>query len=265
MAEPRIILYDIETTHNLVAVFRLFGEDNRYINHENMVRERYIVSVAWKVLGEKTVHAVSVLDDPKRYKANPHDDRHVCDVLHDVLSSADIIVAHNGDAYDIKFTEARMLYHGLSPLPPILKIDTKKIAKDRFLFNSNRLDYLGMFLKVGRKLETEKGLWLKVLAARSDAPQAIRKMVRYNKGDILLLERIFYKLRPYMPNLLNRELIGQEGGKGLCPRCGSIKVQSRGIHRSITQAYRRFACQDCGGWFRYRLAEKTRTTTRLLA
>jgi hypothetical protein len=111
---PVIRLWDIETTHNLVAVFRLFGED--YIPHENIVKERYVVTAAWKDLGEKKVHAVSLLDDKKRFKRDPDDDYHVCATLHNMLSTADVIVAHNGDHYDIKFTEARMLKHGLPPI-----------------------------------------------------------------------------------------------------------------------------------------------------
>jgi hypothetical protein len=49
------------------------------------------------------VHGVSVLDNPRRYQRNMHDDFHVVKALHKVLSKADVIVAHNGDAYDIKF------------------------------------------------------------------------------------------------------------------------------------------------------------------
>ena len=74
MAEPRILLWDIETTHNLAAVFRLGNDD--YIPHDNVVQERYIVTAAYKWLDKPAVHAVSVLDDPRRYKRNPHDDYH---------------------------------------------------------------------------------------------------------------------------------------------------------------------------------------------
>ena len=77
---PRIVLWDLETSHNLVATFSLREE---YINHNAIVQERYIICGCWKVLGEKTVHSVSVLDDAKRYKANPHDDRYVVKTIYD--------------------------------------------------------------------------------------------------------------------------------------------------------------------------------------
>lgn len=256
MADPRIILWDIETTHNLVAVFKLFGED--YISPDNILQERYIVCAAWKELGAKKVSAVSTLDNRTLYAKDPHNDFHVVKALHDVLMGADVIVAHNGDKYDIKFTEARMLYHNLSPLPPIVKIDTLKVAKDRFLFNSNRLDYLGHFLKVGRKKATTSGLWLRVLQGDKSA---IAEMVTYNKQDVEVLERVFRKLQPYMANHISRQLFGQQVG---CPRCGSAKVQSRGTHRATTRTYQRYQCQACGGWFRDMKATAKSTSKRVL-
>ena len=255
-SNPKTLLFDIETSHNLAAVFQLYGENN-YISPENIWQERFLICASWRWLGEKKIHSVSILDDPKLYKKDPHNDLHVVRSLHDVLSSADVIIGHNSDKFDIKFAEARMLIQGLPPLPPITKIDTLKVAKDRFLFNSNSLDYLGTVLKVGRKKPTTNGLWLRVL---NGDESAINEMVKYNKQDVELLERVFTKLRPYIANHTNRELFGGTG----CPRCGSLKYQSRGIHRAITRIYQRYCCNSCGGWFRELKAEKKSTTKRVL-
>jgi len=255
MAEPKILLWDIETTHNLVAAFRLFED---FTPPENVLQERYVVCAAWKWLGEKHPHAVSTLDDPKLYKKDPHNDLHVLKTLHKVLSEADVIVAHNGDKYDIKFVEGRMLAQGLPALPPINSIDTLKVAKGRFLLNSNRLDYLGTLLKVGRKIKTSNSLWLDVLRGEK---KAIKEMVKYNKQDVELLEAVFMKLRPYMPNYISRQLFGQTDG---CPRCGSKHVQSRGFHKAITKVYRRYQCQDCSGWFRELMPHRKSTSFRIL-
>lgn len=238
---PRIIVWDIETTHNVAAIFRLFDD---YTSHENILRERYIVCASWKALGEKTVHSVSTLDNPKLYAKDPHNDRHVVETLHKILSEADVIIGHNGDSYDIKFAEGRMLAHGLSPLPPIPSIDTLKVAKLRLLLNSNKLDYLARYLGFGTKIPTRNELWLRVLAGDKSA---IRQMVKYNKHDVVLLEKVFLKLRPYCANHINRQLFGHNTG---CPRCGSRHVQSRGTHKAISRTYNRFQCQDCGGWYR---------------
>ena len=254
--DPRVLLWDIETSLQLVAVFDL--KYNEFIAPENLITERYVLCASWKWFGEKTIHHVSVLDNPTLYAKDPTNDRHVLETLHKVLSSADVIIGHNGDAFDTKYVETRMLFHGLPPLPPIPSIDTCTVAKNRFKFNSNKLAYLGQFLKVGRKIQTTPGLWHRVLRGET---KAIKEMVRYNIQDVVLLERVFLKLRPYIANHLNRQLFGHTG----CPRCGSSNVQSRGLHRAISRVYRRFHCQACGGWFRSAVNDKTfRPSSRIL-
>ena len=255
MAKAKVLFFDIETAQNLVAVFQLANND--WIDPSSIVRERYVISISWMWEGEKTVHAVSVLDDPKRYAKDPCDDLHVIKTFHKVLSEADIVVGHNSDSFDIKWIKTRALFHGLPALPPLTSIDTYKVAKSKFYFNSNKLDYLGGLLKVGRKKPTTTGLWMRVLQGDK---KAIKEMVSYNKQDVLLLARVFYKLRPYMDDHISRELYGGVG----CPRCGSSKIQSRGLHRAISRVYRRWQCQKCFGWFKTSKAEPGTTKFRVL-
>jgi hypothetical protein len=167
------------------------------------------------------------------------------------MEEADCIVAHNGDQFDVKFLNTRAIYHGLPALPPITSVDTYKVAKLKFRFNSNRLDYLGKLFGFGGKKHTPPGLWLDVLKGDK---KAVKIMTDYNKRDVTLLESVFKKLIPYIPNYLNRELFGGTG----CPRCGSKKIQSRGVQRAITRTYQRFQCQNakCMGWFRLVKANK---------
>jgi hypothetical protein len=256
MNQPRVLLYDIESSLETVTVFSL--KYNDFIDPDNIIQERHVISVAYKWLGEPKVHAISLLDDPKRFAKDIHDDSYVLKEFQKVLSEADCVVFHNGDQFDHKYLKTRMLVHGLPILSPITSIDTYKVAKQQLLFNSNRLDYLGKLLGFGGKKSTPKGLWLKVL--RGDR-QAIKVMVDYNKRDVTLLEKVFLKLQPFVQSHINRELFGGTG----CPRCGSHKIQSRGLHRAISRVYRRFQCTKCGGWFRSTVNEKAvKTKTRVL-
>lgn len=241
-SSPRILLYDLETSLEAVTVFSL--KYNDFIAPESLITERHIISVSYKWLGEKQVHAISLLDDPKRFAKDIHDDRYVVETFHSILSQADAVVGHNSDNFDNRYIRTRALFHGLPALPPITSIDTYKVAKSQLLCNSNKLDYLGGFLKVGRKKPTTAGLWMR---AFNGDKKAIREMVRYNIQDVLLLERVFLKLRPHIPNYLNRQLFGLNKG---CPRCGSKHVQSRGTHKAISRTYNRYQCQTCGGWYR---------------
>jgi len=253
--KPRVLLYDIETSLQLAAIFDL--KYNDYINPDNLVTERYVLSICWQWLGESKVHSVSVLDDPKRFAKNPSDDTYVLKEFAKVLAEADCLIAHNGDAFDFRYLKTRMIIKGLPVLPPIASIDTYKVVKANFKFNANRLDYVGKILGCGGKTDTPKGLWLDVLKG---SKSAIKAMVDYNKRDVTLLKDVFLKLRPFIPNHLNRELFGGSG----CPRCGSTRIQSRGVHRAITKVYQRFQCQSCLGWFRLLKGQTGSTKFRVL-
>lgn len=239
MADPRVLVWDLETSHNILAKFDLRDE---WVPHTNILQERYVICAAWSWLGDTRVRAVSVLDDPKRFRANPNDDGHVIRTLHAVLSDADVLVAHNGDRFDVRWLNGRILAHGLSPLPPIATIDTLKIARRYFALNSNRLDYLGDYLGVGRKITTPPGLWLEALRGNA---KAIRTMVTYCKGDITLLKDVFVKLRPFAPARVTRPLTAGSA----CPRCSHPVAHRRGFVYTRTRRYQRWQCRACGGWW----------------
>lgn len=235
---PRILFLDIETTHNIAAVFDLTPE---YIQHTNLLSERFIVCACWKYLGEDKIHSTVT------FTGNDHN---VVKDLCKVISEADVIVGHNLDQFDMKMIKTRALFHDMKPLPPVSTIDTYKVAKQAFRFNSNKLDYLAKFMGFGGKKHTDAELWLQVLKGNK---KSIKIMLEYNKRDVELQEKVFLKLRPYVPNHINRELFGKTD----CPRCGSHKVQSRGVHKAISRVYRRFQCQACSGWFRSVINDKT--------
>ena len=228
--EPKILFFDIETSHNIVASFQL-KVDSGYLPHQNILKERFILAAAWKELGAKPKATLSG-------KTLDGDDLPLCISLHDALCDADIAIAHNGDRFDFPFLEARCLHHGLKPLPPIVKIDTLKIARRHFKFNSNRLDYLGQFLGVGQKQHVGNEDWL---AALQGNVQAINKLAKYNIEDVLLLERVFNKLKPYVSARLSNR-------PHHCSRCGSKRTIWRGTRRTKVGVYPRSQCQDCGGW-----------------
>lgn len=248
--KPNIVLWDIETSHNILAKFDLREE---YSNHNNILQERYMICAAWKTLGGK-MKAVSVLDDPRRFKKSPHDDRHVIETLHSALAEADTLVAHNGDRFDWKWLKGRVLVHGLPPLPPIPTIDTLKVARRNFMLNSNRLDYLGKLLGFGGKTTTPPGLWIDVLKGEK---KAIKTMLAYNKRDVELLENVFLKLEAYVPNHVSRQLLGDDG----CPQCGSLRMTKQGVRRTKAGVYPRWKCENCGRWSQSTAAEKRKRPT----
>lgn len=232
---PRILFYDIETAPLIGFAWQKWETDII-----DTVRDWYILSFAYKWEGESSIHAHS-LPDFSLYKKNPEDDREIVKKLWEIINEADIVVAHNGDQFDIKKMNARFIAHGLTPPEPYKTIDTKKIAKSSFRFDSNKLDELGRYLGVGRKLaHTGFHLWKGCM--RGDM-QSWKLMVRYNKQDIKLLEDVYLKLRPWMKSF---PIVSAENGE--CKHCGEIKSQRRGFSYTTKYKAQRLQCIKCGAW-----------------
>jgi hypothetical protein len=230
----KILFWDIETWPMEVVAWGLWEQN---ISIDMIRKESGVICGAWKWAGAEKVEAVAV--DPRK----PGDDFPVIKKLHAVLSSADVLVAHNGDQFDVKRFNARAIYHGLRPIPPIPTVDTLKVAKGMFSFNSNKLDYLGQFLKVGKKLSTGGiQLWLKVMAGDR---KALKQMIAYNKTDVVVLEAVYEKLRPYMKNHPNHAVYS---GIDCCPNCGSKSLRRQGFKRTRASVKQQLQCQTCGSW-----------------
>jgi DNA polymerase elongation subunit (family B) len=221
----KILLYDIETSPNLVYCWDIYEQ-----NALSVEKQRELISFAWKWKGERSVHCLS-----KRTLS----EKQLVKRLHDLFNEADILVAHNGDAFDAKMANAFFAHEGLTPPSPYKSVDTLKIARSKFRFNSNKLNDLGKYLGLGEKVDTGGfKLWLECLKGKDSA---WRKMEFYNKQDVELLEKVYDKLSPWRKTPPVNH--GME-----CPNCGSTHLQSRGWN--ITQLFKkkRFQCQSCGKW-----------------
>ena len=97
VSKPKIVIWDVETIPLIAATFSLYPDS---INHESILSDWSIVCASYKTLGKKKTKTVSVLDDPKRFKKNVNDDYHVIKTLRDEFEDVDILVHHNGDAFD---------------------------------------------------------------------------------------------------------------------------------------------------------------------
>ena len=236
--EPKILLFDIETAPNLGYVWGKWEQDV-----VSFKEHWYMLSFAYKWLGEKQTHVVS-LPDFKLYKKDKANDRELVNKLWELFNEADVLIAHNGDEFDVKKVNSRFIQHGMVPPKPFQTIDTKKVAKRYFKFDSNNLDDLGQYLGLGRKLQTGGfDLWLGCI---SGDKESWKRMCNYNKQDVVLLEQVYLKLRPWMTNHPNMNLL--TGEAHTCPNCGCLKVSKQGFKRSRTGIRQQYKCGDCGAW-----------------
>jgi uncharacterized protein YprB with RNaseH-like and TPR domain len=242
--KKRRLFFDIEVSPN-VGIFWTAGF-KQTISYESILKERAIICICYKWEGEKTVYSLTW--DKKQC------DKKLLQQFVKIAEEADELIGHNGDRFDITWIRTRCVFHKI-PVTPFLKtIDTLKIAKRLFRFNSNRLDYLGKFLGMGCKITTGYGLWKKVL---DKDDKALKEMVTYCKGDVNLLEGVFQRLANYeKPKTHYGVMNGRK--KSSCPECGSddtkialTRVSAAGVKRVQLQ------CKKCG---KYHTVSKTTLT-----
>lgn len=232
----KILFLDIETAPSLGYVWGKWEQD--VIEFK---QDWYILSFSYKYLGEKKIRTHALVDYPG-FLLDKKNDRHLVRDLWGILNSADIIIGHNLDKFDIKKINTRFISLGFPPPSPYKTVDTLKVARKLFRFDSNKLDDLSRCLGIGRKVEhTGFRLWLECMDGNVESWKLMKK---YNEQDIVLLEKVYLLMRPWInPHpTVNK-------GEVACPKCGSTKVEKRGFSYTLLRKKQRYQCQSCSGWW----------------
>lgn len=240
---PKVLIFDIETSP---LIGYTWGEWQQDVI--KLLQDFQVLTIAWKWLGEKKIHCLGQ-DDFKDYKPGKINDRSLLQAFHPIISEADVVVAHNGDQFDVKKLNARMIVQGLKPYSPVKQYDTKKAAKRIGGFTSNRLGRLASDMDVARKGDPGGfGTWEGCLAGD---PKAWAKMKKYNKLDLPPLEDIYKVLAPWDKQSPALNVIADRPES--CPNCLSDKIQSRGLSTPTKVGRkRRYQCTNCGKWLQGR-------------
>jgi DNA polymerase elongation subunit (family B) len=230
----RILTLDIETRPHLAHVWALWDQN---IGLSQLVEAGTVICFAAKWHGQPKVEFYS-----------DHHDGH--DVMvrkaWELVDKADAIVTYNGRAFDLKHLGREWLLAGLTPPASHRDIDLLTVARGRFKFASNKLDYVTRELGLGGKVKHDGfDLWVRCMA---DDPKAWSMMKRYCVGDVKLTEQVYDRFLPWINNHPNRALFDPDV-KGGCPRCGSMEYQMRGTLPKQTGVYRRYRCSQCGGYW----------------
>lgn len=235
---PKILLFDIETTPHLSYTWGKY--DQTVVGFKE---HSHLLSFSAKWLGGE--HVTRGLIDYPGYRKNLHDDRALVVDLWLLLDGADIVVAHNGRAFDTKKVNARFSFHRMSPPAHYKILDTKEMSKKYFNFTSNSLDDIAQYLGVGRKMPNAGfDLWLGCMRGETKAWATMKK---YNRHDVVLLELVYLHMLPWMEQHPN---VSSLMGKFVCPKCGSARLKEHGESRTQSSVFQRFQCEECGGWCR---------------
>ena len=242
---PRILLLDIETSPMEVLVWGLFKQR---IPPDNILKEWSILSWSAKWLFESDIMSAVVTPE----EAVNRTEKSIIRGIWNLLEEADIVIGHNLDKFDLRKLNAKFFLNDLGPPMPYQTIDTYKVSKRQFAYPCYRLNYLLDLIDNHRKkIETNYELWKRCVRGEQ---QALTEMVTYNEQDVVILEDLYVKLRPWIrshPNFATYV----ECDNSVCPTCGNEDLDWRGFYNTPSGRYEAFRCLDCGSIGRSRFTD----------
>lgn len=228
----KLLLVDIETAPNLAATWGLWDQN---IALDQLLKPGYTLCWAAKWYGESEIMFSSMVTGK----------RQMIRQIHRLLNDAEAVCHYNGKKFDIPTLNKEFLLMELAPPSPAKQVDLLEVAKRKFRLASNKLDFVAGQLGLGNKTK-HKGMsmWLRCM----DGDKAAWKLMeRYNRQDVVLLEKVYKRLLPWIDNHPNLSVMQDIE---CCVKCESTSFQARGYSMSAAGRYSRFQCNDCGAWFR---------------
>lgn len=252
---PKILIFDIETAPIKAWVWNTWKEN---ISLDKTISDYFIICWSAKWLYSDEVFGACCSPE----EILEENDSRIVKLLWKAFDDADIIIAHNGNSFDIPRMNTRFILNGLEPPTPYQTIDTLKVAKKQFGFTSNKLQALATYFGLDGKLDTDFNLWK---ACMNGDQQALDYMFDYNKQDVKVLEEVYLKLLPFITNHPN---MGNLMNRTVCSNCGSDELElipDKFYYTSVGK-YALYRCKDCGAITRGRTnlnKEKVALTSRL--
>jgi hypothetical protein len=181
----------------------------------------------------------------QRHEKEISDDSRILKGIWKLLDEADIVITQNGKAFDEKKLNARFILNGMKPPSSFKHVDTKLIAKKKFAFTSNKLEYMSdkictQFKKLKHSKFSGFELWTECLKGNQ---KAWREMEIYNKHDVLATEELYKKFIAW-DDSINFNLYS-DSGQNKC-NCGASDFVSYGYRYSKLGKFRRLICRACG-------------------
>jgi DNA polymerase elongation subunit (family B) len=237
----KLLTLDIETSPNLAYVWGLWDQN---VGLSQLAEASEVMCFAAKWHGTKKVE----------FYSNHHDGHdEMIAQAHRLMDEADAIITYNGRSFDMKHLRREMVLAGMTPPSPHKDIDLIQTVRQQFRFASNKLEHVAGELGIGHKLKHHGfEMWLDCIRGDEKAWAVFK---RYCQQDVLLTERLYDRLLPWIANHPHHSLFVDEGSPS-CQNCGGSDIESRGWATTTLGRYRRFQCKACGKWLRGRHVEK---------
>lgn len=230
----KILLIDLESSPILGMVWGMYDQN---LSYDRIIQDWHLLCWSAKWLFDSEVMS----DVLTQSEAKNHDDKRICESAWKLLNEANVIIAHNGNQFDVKKFNARFIKHGLNPPSAYQKIDTLLVARNGFGFTSNKLDDLCAYFGLPKKTDTNFDLWKKCFYGDKEA---LEKMSSYCSNDVFILEELYLKLRGWIVGHPNLNL-WNEDNVSVCPNCGG-RIIFGGDYYTPVNRYDAWRCSDCG-------------------
>jgi DNA polymerase elongation subunit (family B) len=245
----KVLVLDIETAPIRAFVWGIW---NQNVALNQIQSDWFCLTWAAKWLFEDKVYSAKLT--PKEVLVQ--DDSRIIKGIWELVNQADIVIAHNGEKFDIPKLNTRFIVNGLQPPLPYQQIDTLKHIRRQFGFTSNKLDYVNKLLNLERKTDTGGfELWENCMKGDKDS---LDMMESYNVNDVKILEETYLHIRAWIKPHPNMGLFILDEMQSRCPSCGSADMNEMGKNYYTTaNAYASLRCGNCGATSRKRLADVT--------
>lgn len=243
---PKILIFDIETSP---MISYHFGHWNQNISLDQVIENPIMLTWSAKWLFSSEVISEKITTD----EVLRRDDKRIVTALWNLINGADIVVAHFGNKFDIPMMNSRFIINGLQPTTSYKSIDTKAVASKHFRFPSNKLDAIAGYFGFGKKIKTDFLLWRGCMEGNADK---IEEMRVYNVQDVIVLEEVYLKLRPYIRSHPNVGLYIDSEVPG-CANCGCEDLTLEDQYYTNTNKYDVYRC-TCGALSRVRNSSLTK-------
>lgn len=234
----KVLLLDIETAPHRVYAWGLWDQN---IALNQIEEPGYTMCWAAKWHDKKKVHFMGL---------NKHNKADMIKGIYDLVDEADVVVHYNGTRFDMPTLNQEFALQGLPKPSPYKQVDLLRTVRKQFRLPSNKLSYVARYLGHGDK-KPHKGmaLWRECMEGNI---AAWRTMEQYNKHDVVLLQKLYEHLKPWIDGHPNMALYNP-ADQITCPRCGSAHLQKRGFAYTPTMKYQKYQCQSCFAWSRARV------------
>ena len=234
---PRILLLDIETAPMEVYVWGLYKQ---FIPHDNIIKDWCMLSWNAKWLYDDEMKSDLVTAE----EAIERNDKRIVQSIHKLLDDADIIIGHNLDRFDDRKIKARFITNGIEPPSPYRTVDTLKITRREFALPSYKQDYLTKYFGLTNKINVSEfggfDLWKNCVTGNEEA---LKTMLHYNKYDVIGLEELYLKVRPYIKNHPNLGVLMDDD---TCPNCASEHLEETdSTYFTTANKFPVYRCLNC--------------------